>query len=401
VPKTYEEINEKIRQGRAVVVNAEELTRMVRARGVKRTAREVDVVTTGTFGAMCSSGAFLNLGHSKPRMKMGGGLVTLNGVPAYNGLAAVDLFIGATAIPADDPKNAIHPGAFRYGGGHVIEDLVAGRDVELVATAYGTDCYPRKALHTLVRLADLNEAFLFNPRNCYQNYNVAINLSDRTIYTYMGTLRPHGANVNYSTAGALSPLLCDPYYRTIGVGTRILLGGGVGYVVSHGTQHNPGTERGENGVPKGGAGTLALTGDMKGMNPRYVRGGSFLGYGATLFLGIAIPIPLLDEQICAEAAVSDEDIVGAVIDYSGPYPNREGGTVGYVTYAALKSGTVKVAGKEVPSFPVASYPLALEMANLLKEQIASGAFTLTRPVAPLPGVASGHVFRPLTERPVE
>ena len=401
MPKTYEEVNERIRTGKAVVVTAEEITGMVREQGVKRTARQVDVVTTGTFGAMCSSGVFLNTGHSRPRMKFGGGTVTLNGVPAYNGLAAVDLFIGATAIPADDPKNALHPGRFRYGGGHVIEDLVAGREVELVATSYGTDCYPRKQLRTMIRLADLNEAFMFNPRNCYQNYNVAANLSERTLYTYMGVLRPNLGNVNYSTAGQLSPLLCDPHYRTIGVGTRILLGGGVGYVVSHGTQHNPGVERTENGVPKVGAGTLALTADLKGMDPRWVRGGSFLGYGATLFLGVAVPIPVLDEQICEEAAVSDEQIWAAVVDYSSDYPERRPEVVGYVNYAQLRSGAVKVKDKEVPAFSVASYRLAREIAALLKETIAAGKFELSQPVAALPQADSGYGFRPLPERPVE
>ncbi len=398
MPKTYQEINEKIRQGKVVVVTAEELTGMVREQGVKRTAAQVDVVTTGTFGAMCSSGAFLNVGHSKPRIKFGGGGVTLNGVPAYNGLAAVDLFIGATAVPADDPKNAIHPGQFRYGGGHVIEDLVAGKEVELVASAYGTDCYPRKQLRTKLRLSDLNEAFLFNPRNCYQNYNVATNCSDRTIYTYLGVLRPKMGNANYSTAGALSPLLCDPHYRAIGVGTRILLGGGVGYVVSHGTQHSPGVERNRRGVPTGGAGTLAVTGDLKGMSPDWLRGASFLGYGASLFLGIAIPLPLLDEEMCAQAAIGDDEIEAPVIDYGGAYPKREPEILGYVTYAQLKSGTVKVAGKEMPSFPVASYSKAREIAELLKQKIAGGDFELSEPVAKLPGADSGYGARPMRQR---
>ena len=78
----------------------------------------------------------------------------------------------------------------------------------------------------MIRLADMNEAVLFNMRNAYQNYNVAVNLSDRVLYTYMGVLQPRMRNANYCTAGQLSPLLNDPLYRTIGVGTRIFLGGG-------------------------------------------------------------------------------------------------------------------------------------------------------------------------------
>ena len=172
--KTISEINEKIKQGKAVVATAEEIIDIARNKGLARTAREVDVVTTGTFGPMCSSGAYLNLGHSKPRIKLGGGKAYLNDVPAYTGFAAADIMIGANALPDDDPRNRVHPGEFNYGGGHVIEEMVGGKDVRLVASAYGTDCYPRKQLETLINIKDVNEAVLFNPRNAYQNYTCRV-----------------------------------------------------------------------------------------------------------------------------------------------------------------------------------------------------------------------------------
>ena len=233
--KTIAEINDKISQGQAVVVTAEEIIDIVQEKGVEEAAREVDVVTTGTFGPMCSSGVFINVGHTQPRIKLGGGEVYLNDVPAYTGIAAVDLFIGGTALPDDDPRNKAYPGDFNYGGGHVIEDLVAGKDIRLTARAYGTDCYPRRRLETWINIADINEATLFNIRNAYQNYNVAVNLSDKIIYTYMGVLKPQLGNANYATAGQLSPLFNDPFYKTLGVGTRIFLGGGIGYIAWHGT----------------------------------------------------------------------------------------------------------------------------------------------------------------------
>ena len=155
--KTIKEINEKIKEGRAVIVTAAEIIEIARQDGVKKAAEKVDVVTTGTFGPMCSSGAFFNIGHSKPRIKLGGGRAYLNDVPAYAAFAAADLFIGANALPDDDPRNRNYPGDFNYGGGHVIEDLVAGRDVRLAATAYGTDCYPRKKLETWINIKDLRE----------------------------------------------------------------------------------------------------------------------------------------------------------------------------------------------------------------------------------------------------
>jgi uncharacterized protein (DUF39 family) len=399
--KTIAEINDKISQGQAVVVTAEEIIDIVAEKGAEKAAREVDVVTTGTFGPMCSSGAFLNTGHTRPRIKLGGGRVYLNDVPAYSGIAAVDLFIGVTAVPDEDPRNKVHPGDFNYGGGHVIEDLVAGKDVRLEATAYGTDCYPRRKLETLIKLEDINEAVLFNIRNAYQNYNVAVNLSDRTIYTYMGVLKPNLGNANYCSAGQLSPLLNDPCYKTIGIGTRILLGGGVGYVAWHGTQHNPAAPRLDNGVPKRPAGTLALIGDLKQMKPEWLRGTSMLGYGTTLTVGIAVPIPILSEEIVRYTAVRDEDIVAAIVDYSKAYPQGNPDIVGEVDYARLKSGQIMVDGNKVPTASLSSYPRAVGLANLLKEQILAGEFSLTEPVAPIPGVESGIKFISITEPPIE
>src|SRR5512136_1815095 len=131
--KSIDQINERIRDGTARVVTAEEMPLIVAELGEEGALKEVDVVTTGTFGAMCSSGAFINFGHSEPPIKMS--RVWLNDVPAYTGLAAVDAYIGAAELRED--------GDMSYGGAHVIEDLIARKPVRLRATAYGTDCYPR------------------------------------------------------------------------------------------------------------------------------------------------------------------------------------------------------------------------------------------------------------------
>jgi uncharacterized protein (DUF39 family) len=69
VQKTYQQINEKIRSGDVVVVTAEEMIDIVKENGPEEAACQVDVVTTGTFSPMCSSGAFINFGHSVPGIK--------------------------------------------------------------------------------------------------------------------------------------------------------------------------------------------------------------------------------------------------------------------------------------------------------------------------------------------
>jgi uncharacterized protein (DUF39 family) len=384
VNKTIQEINEKIKQGKAVVVTAEEMIDIFRKKGEVKAAKQVDVVTTGTFSPMCSSGAFINFGPVSPPIKAA--KVWLNDVPAYAGIAAVDIYIGATEPSEDDPLNKIHPGAFEYGGGHVISDLVAGKSVKLRAEAYGTDCYPRRQYEKKVTLKKLNYALLCNPRNGYQNYNCGINLSKKTIFTYMGVLKPNGANANYSTSGQLSPLFNDPLYRTVGLGTRIFLGGAQGYVAWPGTQHLPQVERAPNNTPLRPAGTLMVIGDLKQMQPRWLLGVSILGYGCSLTVGLGIPIPILDEEMARYTAVSDEELFAPLVDYSEDYPKGTGKTVGQVSYAELRSGSFRFNGREVQSVPLSSVPRAREIAQTLKKWIREGKFLLGEPQHFLPTV---------------
>ncbi len=382
IAKTYEEINARIKAGEAVVVTAEEMVDIVGKEGPEGAARKVDVVTTGTFAPMCSSGMFFNFGQMVPTIKAS--RVWMNKVPAYAGLAAVDAYIGATEPAEDDPLNKIYPGEFRYGGGHVIEDLLRGRKVLLEAKAYGTDCYAARKMKKEVGLDDLPYALLCNPRNGYQNYNCAVNLSERAVYTYMGMLKPNCRSANYCSAGELSPLLNDPYYHTIGVGTRIFLGGAFGYVTWRGTQHNPKALRGDNGVPRRAAGTLMVQGDVKAMSAEWLRGVSILGYGSSLAVGLGIPIPILDAEMARYTGVSDKEIFTQVVDYGHDYTNGIARSYGEVSYAQLKSGEIEVNGKKVATAPLSSVVKARQIAELLKKNISEGRFLLNRPAELLP-----------------
>lgn len=383
VNKTFQEINDKIRSGKAVVVTAEEMIGVVRKKGPVEAAKTVDVVTTGTFSPMCSSGAFINFGHSVPGIRAA--KVWLNDVLCYGGIAAVDLYIGATQPVEEDPLNIIYPGEFLYGGGHVIHDLVYGKPVRLRAESYGTHCYPRKQLEKTIRLSDIPYARLCNPRNAYQNYNCAVNLTKKTVYTYMGTLKPNAGNANYCTSGQLSPLFNDPLYQTIGTGTRIFLGGAPGYVICEGTQHNPDVERTKSGVPKKPAGTLMVTGDLKMMSPRFLSGVSLLGYGCSLAVGLGVPIPVLNEEIAERTGISDEEIVTQVVDYGYAYPKGKGESLAEVTYAQLRSGSIIIGDKKVRTASLSSYVRAREIAETLKKWIEDGSFLIGEPQELLPG----------------
>jgi len=391
--KTYQQINDRIESGKAVVLTADEIMDYVDKKGLAATAKEVDVVTTATFGPMCSSGCFLNFGHSRPKIRMSEAWV--EDVLVYTGIAAVDVYLGATQLRHGDPANMYHPGEFRYGGGHVIEDLVAGKTLQLFALSYGTDCYPLRELRTYFTIDDLNQAVMVNPRNCYQNYNVAVNDSDKTIYTYMGTLDPNRKNANYCSAGQLSPLLNDPFYEVIGVGTKVWLAGAHGHVYAEGTQHAGACERTPGGIPKSGAGTLALTGDMKQMRPEFVRGVTLRGYGVSLALGVGIPIPILNEDVLKRTCVRDRDIMTPVVDYGHEYPQNTGKVITYVSYEQLRSGRIEIEGKEISVGSLSSYYKALQIANLLADEIKRGEFILAEPIEPL---AKDKKMKPLLMR---
>jgi len=382
IKRTYEEINKRIKKGKAVIVTAEEIIPIVEEKGIERAAEEIDVVTTGTFGPMCSSGAIINFGHSDPPIRMQ--KVWLNDVEAYAGLAAVDVYLGATQ-PSESQ-------GMEYGGAHVIEDLISGKKIKLRAISQGTDCYPRREIESYITKESINQAVLFNPRNSYQNYNVAVSTSDRKIYTYMGILLPNIGNANYCTSGQLSPLLNDPQFRTIGIGTRIFLGGTQGYIAWEGTQFYPQTLKGEEDrvIYKGG--TLAVIGDLKEMSTDYIRAAIFKGYGVTLVVGIGIPIPILNSEIMKSVSVKDEDIWTEIIDYSFPHLKKP--SLGRVNYKQLREGKITVQGKDVFTSPLSSYAKAREIAQKLKEEILKGEFLLQEPIQKFP---KENKFKPLLE----
>ena len=176
------------------------------------------------------------------------------------------------------------------------------------------------------------------------------------------------------------------------------MGGGVGYVAWYGTQHNPGVERTKNGIPKEPAATLALIGDLKGMKQEWLRGASFLGYGASLIVGIGIPIPLLNEEICRYTAVKDRDIYAKIVDYSASYPQDKKGNLGEVNYEELKKGKITLKGKEIPTASLSSYSKAREIAEILKDWIKKGSFFLTEAVEKLP---QDIEFKPLKVRAIK
>jgi len=367
--KTYKEINRKLKSGDAVVLTAEEVSELAKKLSPEEIVEKVDVVTTATFGAMCSSGAIINFGHADPPIRME--KIRLNGVPCYEGWAAVDSYIGAAACNPDNPS---------YGGAHVIQDLLEGKDVVLEAWGKGTDDYPRKHIKTKININTVNEFTLFNPRNAYQNYNVAVNTAKRILHTYMGTLLPNLRNATYSTSGELSPLINDPEMKTIGIGTRIFLGGAQGFVVWPGTQFHTSRPKNEYGVPVTNAATLAVIGNLKEMSPEYLQAAYYEKYGTSMFIGVGIPIPVLNADIAKRVSINNSQIESHVVDFGIVGEPK----VGQVTFEQLQSGSITVNGKKIRTAPVASLAKARKIAGELKEWLLNGEFEVSKPVQLFP-----------------
>jgi L-aspartate semialdehyde sulfurtransferase len=373
--KSIEEINYKIKKNKAVILTASEFKSLSETTSPEKLAEKVDVVTTATFGPMCSSGVFLNLGHSDPPMRYE--KLTLNNVSAYGGIAAADAYLGATEESADNPE---------YGGAHVIEDLLLGKKIRIKASSKGTHCYPRKEIDTLISLDSINEAIMFNPRNAYQNYAAATNSSEELLFTYMGTLLPKNRNITFSTSGELSPLLNDPELQTIGIGTKIFIGGAEGFVACNGTQHYTEKPKNEHNIPLLPAATIAVLGNLKDMTPEFIKAAYYEKYGTSLFVGIGIPIPVTSPDVAKRLSIRNKEIQTTLLDYG-----KQGRpAVGVYNYVELFSGKISFNGKTINAAPLSSLKKAIEICNILKIRILEGKFEITNAVAKLPQNSVSH-----------
>ncbi len=151
-------------------------------------------------------------------------------------------------------------------------------------------------------------------------------------------------------------------------------------MIGEGTQHDPSNR----------FGTIIVKGDLKQMNAQYLKGASYTKYGTSLYVGIGIPIPILNSGLAKSTAISDADIQTNLLDYGVPRRTRP--IVKSTNYAELKSGKLELEGVEIPVQPLSSLKVAREIAETLKGWILSGEFYLTPAVDRLPTTT---VFKPM------
>ncbi|MDD3974120.1 MAG: methanogenesis marker 16 metalloprotein [Methanothrix soehngenii] len=294
VGKEFSEILERIERSEAVVLTAEEVSRLVEKKD-RSSLEEVDVVTTATRAVMSGTYAILSFPVAEPGSFQRARNVWLNGISAQVGpcpnenLGVLDMVIFGTTHSRDRPD---------YGGGHLFRDLVEGKTIQVeVQTDEGG------LLQAEAGLEDMPQARMFGSRHAFKNYSAFVNPGSRSVRTIFHArgFEPHCQGATFSGCGQINPLKCDPLLETIGIGTRILLNGAEGYVLGTGT-------RSSRDKPN-----LSGFADMHHMTAEYM-GGFVTGLGPECICSLAVPIPVTSPTILEEIARRDREIALPVND---------------------------------------------------------------------------------------
>ena len=284
---SFGEIEEKLESKEAVVMTAEEVSRLVQAGEASRLT-EVDVVTTATRAVMSGTYAVLSFPLAKPGSFLRARRAWINGIEAQVGpcpnenLGILDLMVMGTAHSCS---------CSNYGGGHLFRDLVEGKKVLVEAE---TDC--GRYIRAEVGLEEMPFARLFGSRHAFKNYSAFVNAGSEPIKTIFHRLAfpPQCTEATFSGCGLINPLKNDPLLESIGIGSRMLLNGAEGYVIGSGTRSS--RER-----PN-----LSGFADMHQMNPE-LMGGFITSAGPECICSWAVAIPVISQKILAEIARQDRD----------------------------------------------------------------------------------------------
>jgi len=413
--RTIAEITAKQERGDAVVLTAEELCNSVRD-GNEIGFEDVDVVTSATCSVMSGTYAVLSFKVAERDEFERAASVFLNGVPAFVGpcpnerLGIIDAIVYGTSRRDE-----------KYGGGQLFRDMVAQEEIEVVV-----ETVEGRKIETTTNLGKIPFAELCSTRNVYRNYNAFVNPQENEVDSIFSVSKFEGAfkELHFSGCGELNPLEKDPHLETIGVGTKILMNGAVGFVMGKGTRSSAEKPN------------LMGIADMHKMLPEYL-GGFRTSAGPEVWNSWAVPIPILNEQVLESAKRLDEEIKLDVLDVHTRLP------VGEITYADVwqdlsvrfveqkcleceecqvasicpmdafdiqaksvnedlcrncgacvqfcrgsafycNRGVVSLSGREIPvTLRQSDRKRALKLANMLKRTILEGNFKLSEPVSKL------------------
>jgi len=413
--RTIADINAKLKRGAAVVMTAEELCNCVRD-GTEIGFEDVDVVTSATCSVMSGTYAILSFQVAERDTFERATHVFLNGVPAFPGpcpnerLGIIDAIVYGTSRRDET-----------YGGGHLFRDLVTQNEIEVeLETSEG------KRLETRTTLAEITFAKLSSTRNAFRNYNAFVNAKTNEIDSIFSVGKFKGAfkELHFAGCGELNPLEKDPAMDTIGVGTKILMNGAEGFVIGTGTRSSAAKPN------------LMGIADMHEMQPEYL-GGFCTSAGPEVMTSWAVPIPVLNDRILANAKRLDDEIKLTVLDVHDRLPVAEityadvwqdlsvrfdahkcsecadcqvvsvcpmaafdvqaktvnadlccncGACVQFCPSSAFycELGCVSLSGRDVPvTLRQSDRKRAVKLANMQKHKVLDGEFTITEPVSKL------------------
>jgi putative methanogenesis marker 16 metalloprotein len=314
--RSIDEINAKISTGDVTVCTAQEFCNLVRDNDK---IDEVDVITSGTKGVMSGTYATLSFRATAPNVFEKAEMAWLNDVPAIVGpcpnerLGWLDLMIYGTAVSRTDTK---------YGGGHLFRDLVKANDVDFeILTSEG------RYISGHTSLDEMQFATLSATRNVFKNYNAFVNTQDSCVRSIFSVTCLQGLcrEASISGCGEINPLEKDPEFDTIGVGTKVLFNGAVGFITGAGTRSSADKPN------------LSGYASMRDMDPKYV-GGFNTSAGPDVFCSWAITIPILNERVLTHASRTDDQIPLPIVDVNG----RQ--LLGYARYSDVwkqEYGTLK------------------------------------------------------------
>ena len=316
--KTISEINEKLKKGEAVIMTAMEFKKEVRS-GYKFKVSDVDVVTTATRAIMSGTSAVVVVPVAEEGVFKRAEKMLLNGVPCFpgsnleEGSGLVDTIIYGTEESVD------YEG--RYGGGHLLRDIVEGKEIEVEClTSEG------KTINTSFTLDQLRFARIYSFRNGFQNYYAFANIKNHKSYRenplsiFACRPLPVLGGLGMSGSGELNPLDNDPHGRILRAGMKIMVNKVPGVVIGYGTRSKPGMR------------ALSIAADMFGMDPEFM-GGFKTSYGVEVTNGIAVPFPILNQDILDDLSKClDENIPLWIADIGDRIPIVD------VRYADVWSG---------------------------------------------------------------
>ena len=295
--RSIDEINQKIDDGEVHIYTAEEFKKLIKADDAP-SFDEVDVVTAGTCGVMSGTAAILNFIVSEPGEFIRANEVYLNGVPAYAGpcpnewLGSVDVILHGTAHSIHDEN---------YGGGFLLKDLLEGNEIDVrVESADG------KTIENTITMADVTRAQIVGARMAFKNYTAFTNPNNEEVASIFGAIPLEGnlRGLTFSGCGDLNPLQNDVPQNVIKEGRRVLLNGAQGYILGNGTRSSAEKPN------------LMLSADLTQMDSYYI-GGFKTGQGGEVYDTVAIPIPVLNEEIYNNLLVTDDMVDIPVSDIKG------------------------------------------------------------------------------------